>query len=69
MDNTSCNRGRYQGRCDHILCRVVEWNTYTPEQLVSVQVTGNNRCIVPWSVVTVEPSSSFDDLTQVPEGW
>ena len=32
------------------------------EQLVSVQVNGNNRCIVPWSVVTVDPSSSFDDL-------
>ena len=32
------------------------------EQLVSVQVNGNNRCIVPWSVVTVDPRSSFDDL-------
>ena len=32
------------------------------EQLVSVQVISNNRCIVPWSVVTVDPSSSFDDL-------
>ena len=32
------------------------------EQLLSVQVTGNNRCIVPWEVATVDPSSSFDDL-------
>ena len=32
------------------------------EQLVSVQVTSSNRCIVPWSVVTVDPSCSFDDL-------
>ena len=32
------------------------------EQLVSVQVTGNSHCIVPWSVVTMDPSSSFDNL-------
>ena len=32
------------------------------KQLVSVRVTGNNRCTVLWSVVTVDPSSSFDDL-------
>jgi hypothetical protein len=36
------------------------------EPLVSVQVIGNNRCIVLWSVVIVDPSSSFDDQ---PEGW
>ena len=30
--------------------------------VVPVQVTGNSCCIVPWSVVTVDPSSSFDDL-------
>ena len=29
------------------------------QTLVSVQVIGNNRCIIPWSVVTVDPSSSF----------
>ena len=32
------------------------------EQLVSVQVVSSNRCIVPWSVVPVEPTSSFDHL-------
>jgi len=32
------------------------------EQLVSVKVTSSNRCIVPWSVVMVDPSCSFDDL-------
>ena len=61
------NRNCSPGACDHILCRVVELNM--PEHLVSVQLTGNNRCIVLWSVVTVDPSSSSDDLTQVPEGW
>ena len=30
--------------------------------MVPVQFTGNNCCIVPWSVVMVDPSSSFDDL-------
>ena len=24
-----------------------------------LEVTGNNRCIIPWSLVTVDPSSSF----------
>ena len=52
--------GMVQGQCNHILCHVVE--LIMAEQLVSVQVTGNNCCIVPWSVVTVDPSSSFDDL-------
>ena len=32
------------------------------EQLVSVQVVSSNRCIVPWSVVPVKPTSSFDHL-------
>ena len=32
------------------------------ELLVSVQVVSSNRCIVPWSVVPVEPTSSFDHL-------
>ena len=33
-----------------------------PKQLVSVQLTGNNRCIVLWLVVTVDPSNSSDEL-------
>ena len=44
----------------YILCHVIELNK--AEQLVSVQVSGNNRCIVLWSVVMVDPSSSFDDF-------
>ena len=57
MDHT---QGMVQGQCNHNVCHVVE--LIMAEQLVSVQVTGNNCCIVPWSVVTVDPSSSFDDL-------
>ena len=32
------------------------------EHLISVHVISSNHCIVLWSVVTVEPTSSFDNL-------
>ena len=57
--------GVVQGQCDHILCHVVE--LIMAKQLVSVQVTSKQP--LHSSMVTVDSSSSFDDLTQVPEGW
>ena len=54
MDHTPQDRGqgvlsypRFSSMADH---------------LISVHVISSNRCIVPWSVVTVEPTSSFDNL-------
>ena len=32
------------------------------KQLVSVSVVSNNRCLVPWSVILVDPRDSFEDL-------
>ena len=45
-----------------IQCHVAQVQPSMAEQLISVQVISSNRCIVPWSVVTVEPPSSFDSL-------
>ena len=32
------------------------------KQLVSVSVVSSNRCLVPWSVILVDPRDSFEDL-------
>ena len=32
------------------------------EHLISVHAISSNCCIVPWSMVTIEPTSSFDNL-------
>ena len=63
MDHTLSNREHGPGAVRLYSVHMVKLNM--AEQLVSAQVTGNNRCIVLMSVVTVDPSSSLI----IHKGW